>query len=68
MTPSVFQRDTCRLCGSKELELALRLEPTPLGDLFVPAARRDLPQESFPLDLLLCSRCGGVQLHDPEII
>jgi SAM-dependent methyltransferase len=71
MTPTVFQRDTCRLCGSGKLDLALGLAPTPLGDLFVPAARLNVPQASYPLELLLCRRCGGVQLHDivnPEII
>lgn len=71
MTPAVSRRDTCRLCESDQLELALGLEPTPLGDLFVPAALRDVPQPSYPLDLLLCASCGNVQLHDivnPEII
>ena len=71
MTPMVFQRDTCRLCGSDRLDLALHLEPTPLGDMFVPAGRRDASQACFPLDLMLCSRCANVQLHDivnPEVI
>jgi 2-polyprenyl-3-methyl-5-hydroxy-6-metoxy-1,4-benzoquinol methylase len=71
MTSTVFQRDTCRLCGSDKLDLALHLEPTPLGDMFVPAALRDVPQPCFPLDLLLCAQCANVQLHDivnPEVI
>ncbi len=64
-------RDTCRLCGTTDLELALRLSPTPVGDAYVPAAKLDLPQPLFPNDLYLCRKCSHAQLLDildPKIL
>ena len=58
------RRDTCRLCGSLHLELALPLAATPVGDAYVPAAHLDKPQETYPLDLWLCRTCGLAQLVD----
>lgn len=71
MNASVCQRNACRLCDGKKIELALRLEPTPLGDDFLPEARRHLVQETYPLDLMLCRDCGNMQLLNvvnPKII
>lgn len=71
MKVSVLKRNNCRLCGEKNLELVLSLTPTPVGDDFIPAARLDESQETFPLDLLLCRLCGNVQLLnivDPEVV
>ena len=71
MSKSCFRRTTCRLCGSSELDLALQLRPMPIADGFVPAELKDVPQESFPLDLFLCRHCGHAQLLDvvdPEIL
>ncbi|MBI5799770.1 MAG: class I SAM-dependent methyltransferase [Verrucomicrobia bacterium] len=71
MSKSCFRRTTCRLCESAELDLALQLQPMPIADGFVPAALKDEPQESFPLDLFLCRACGHAQLLDvvdPEIL
>lgn len=63
MIEPVYQRDRCRLCGGSQLSLALRLEPTPLGDHFVPRERIHEAQDSYPLDLLLCADCANVQLR-----
>jgi len=63
-TPSVQHRDTCRLCGSRNLQLVLSLAPTPIADDYVPAERLAEKQEHFPLDLALCSDCGHTQLLD----
>lgn len=71
MSQSCFRRTTCRLCGSSELDLALQLRPMPIADGFVPAELKNVPQESFPLDLFLCRHCGHAQLLDvvdPEIL
>ena len=71
MRISVFRRDTCRLCGGDDLELVLRLVPTPIGDNFVSAEYLHKVQEAYPLDLLLCHTCGNVQLLnviDPAVI
>jgi hypothetical protein len=68
---SNYQRDTCRLCQSKNLEVVLSLEPTPLCDAYVLAKRLKEVQETYPLDLYLCRDCGYVHLTyvvDPENI
>ncbi len=64
MSIAVRHRDTCRLCGSRSLELVLPLAPTPIADDYVLAARRDEPQPCFPLDVGLCLDCGHAQLLD----
>lgn len=71
MSVKVFNRDTCRLCGSKDQELGLSLTPTPIGDEFVRKDRLGTAQETFSLDLFVCGDCGAVQLLktlDPEVI
>lgn len=71
MRDHVHRRDTCRLCGSKDLELVIKLTPTPVGDAYVPADKLKIIQETYPLDLYLCKNCGHVQMLDivdPEIL
>ncbi|MBI4375181.1 MAG: class I SAM-dependent methyltransferase [Elusimicrobia bacterium] len=58
------RRADCRLCGSKELELVFALTPTPPANAFVPAEKRDTPQQRFPLDLFFCRECTHLQLLD----
>ena len=58
------RRDTCRLCGSRRLELALQLAPTPPANAFVPASALGRPQERFPLDVFFCKDCFHLQLLD----
>lgn len=64
MSADVYRRDTCRLCGGKDLELVLRLTPTPPADDYVPAERLHKVQETYPLDLFLCHECAHAQLLD----
>ena len=64
-------RNTCRLCGKKELELVLSLPPTPPGDHYIPADRLGIEQETYPLNMALCRSCGNVQLThvvNPDIL
>lgn len=65
------RRDTCRLCGSQNLQLVLALAPTPIADDYVSAERLEEKQEYFPLDLALCRDCGHTQILDavnPELL
>jgi SAM-dependent methyltransferase len=65
------RRDTCRLCGSPDLEMVLPLAATPVGDAYVPVAHLDKLQPTYPLDLWLCRSCGLTQLVeivDPTIL
>lgn len=62
MSGRAYRRHDCRMCGSTDLDLIIPLAPSPVADDFIPAARLDQPQESFPLDVFLCNGCGLVQL------
>lgn len=64
MSTLIFRRNTCRLCGSREIELVLKLEPTPPGDAYVSVDRLDDVQIVYPIDLFLCNSCGLAQLLD----
>jgi SAM-dependent methyltransferase len=57
-------RDTCRLCGSRDLEVALHYVPTPPADAYVPVDHAHVRQDVYPLDLYLCRTCGFAQLCD----
>jgi SAM-dependent methyltransferase len=71
VTPSVVHQESCRICGSRDLELVLAMTPTPPGDHYVTAAAMNEPQPSYPLDLVMCGECGLAQLGDvvdPELL
>jgi SAM-dependent methyltransferase len=58
------RRDTCRLCGGRDLQQVMSLTPTPPANAFVRADQLDVPQPLFPLDLFFCRTCRHVQLLD----
>jgi len=69
--PPVVHRDTCRLCGSRDLQLVLAMTPTPPGDHYVTADAVNEQQPAYPLDLAMCGECGLAQLSDvvdPELL
>lgn len=71
MSKLVIRRKTCRLCNGNELELVLKLAPTPIGDAYVPREGTKKIQECYPLEIYLCKSCGLSQLLDvidPEAV
>ena len=71
MIENLRRRDHCRLCDSKNLDLALPIKPSPIGDAYIPASKLGKPQELYPLDLYLCGDCGHIQNIDvvnPEVL
>lgn len=62
MNNACVRRETCRLCGSRELELVLPVAATPPGDHYVSAAELNEVQETYPHDIVLCRGCGLAQL------
>lgn len=70
MTEPCWLRDSCRLCGTKDLRQILDLPDTPPANAFlkeIPAT----PDPVYPLKVNLCRSCGGVQLShvvDPQIL
>ena len=61
--PQSFYRATaCLLCGARDLELALPLAPSAIGNDYFPS--REQAQECYSLSLYLCHACGNVQVED----
>jgi SAM-dependent methyltransferase len=58
------RRQTCRLCGGRDLTLVLALTPTPPANAFVDEASKTTEQTCFPLDVFFCETCKHVQLLD----
>uniref|UniRef100_A0A6C0I416 RmlD-like substrate binding domain-containing protein n=1 Tax=viral metagenome TaxID=1070528 RepID=A0A6C0I416_9ZZZZ len=54
-------RTKCRLCNSENMIDFYNLEPTPPANHFI---RTPKPQETIPLDLLLCINCNHIQLKE----
>lgn len=64
-----YRRTSCRLCDGSDLELAISMKPSPVGDAFVKDRRSE--QELFPLDVYRCAQCTHLQnldVVDPEIL
>ena len=71
MSDNCTKRETCRLCGERGLELVLPIAATPPGDHYVSASQLAEEQETYPLDIALCGRCGLAQLAytvNPDIL
>lgn len=56
-------RDSCRLCGSSELDEVLALQPTPLANDFL-TQENLCDQAVYPLRLFWCEDCFHIQLLD----
>ena len=46
-------RNNCRLCNSKELELAVPLGKTPVSEKYITKENLSMEKEKVPLDLYL---------------
>ena len=71
MSTDVHRRTTCRLCEGKDLELTVHLEASAIVDDYIPEARLNQEQPSYPLDVFMCRTCGHSQLLDvvrPEVL
>jgi hypothetical protein len=65
------KRDTCRVCGSRNLRKFLALGPTPLANSFLKSPDQFQDEASYPLDVYFCEGCSLVQLLDvidPEVL
>ena len=68
---AVSHRDTCRLCGSKNVELIVNLEPIPLSENYSTDRSVAINKPRFPVDVYMCADCGHVQhldVIDPKIL
>lgn len=55
-------RDCCRLCRSKNLELVVHMEPTPVAEKSLESPDNADQVPVYPLDLFMCRECDHVQL------
>ena len=64
-------RQTCRACGSRDLQRFLELGPTPLANSFLRTPEQFAGEHAYPLDVYFCVDCTLVQLLDvidPEVL
>ena len=54
----------CRSCEEKKLLSILSLGRTPLANALLTHEQLDLPEESFPIDLVFCPQCTLVQITE----
>jgi len=66
ITDLYYKRDTCRLCGSANVEMAVPLNPIPIAtpNFHIPGSDCDAPvyREAVPLKLYFCHDCGLSQV------
>jgi SAM-dependent methyltransferase len=63
--------DSCRACGSPDLELVLDLGTTPLADALLRPDQLEQQEITAPLEVMFCSNCALVQINQsvpPEIL
>jgi len=66
----ISSRAACRLCESLRMQKVLELAPMAIGDAYVPKQLLST-QPPYPMDVMLCRKCGNVQLGhviDPKIV
>ncbi len=65
------KRETCRICGGTDFELALSLGPQPLANALMRTPEEFDAEVFYPLDLYYCRQCSLPQLLDvidPEVL
>ena len=58
------QPTACRSCGCSELQKVLSLGRTPLANALLTIQQLDEPEETYPLELVLCPHCSLVQITE----
>lgn len=53
---------TCQICNSKKLHTVLDLGHQPLCDTLLTSEMLDKPEKTYPLRMIWCEQCSGVQI------
>lgn len=61
---AVYHRNNCRLCGSENVSLEVKLKPIPLAEAYCDSAKKGREIPRYPVDLYFCHNCGHVQQLD----
>jgi SAM-dependent methyltransferase len=54
----------CRSCGSSKLSPIISLGQTPLANALLSKEQLSQPERTYPLDLVLCTKCSLVQITE----
>lgn len=54
--------ETCQICNSKKLHTILDLGHQPLCDTLLTEKMLDEPEKTYPLRMIWCEKCSGVQI------
>src|SRR5687767_9548641 len=71
MTTDYIAKTRCRMCDGEDLQLVMKLTPTPPGNSLLRAGQLGEAPRKYPLDLCFCRTCTHVQLGhvvDPRIL
>jgi len=61
----------CRICGSKKLIKVFSNKPSPIGEAFIKKRKKDSTQKKYPINVLMCNKCGLFQLSkiiSPDVL
>ncbi|WP_316167245.1 MULTISPECIES: class I SAM-dependent methyltransferase [unclassified Bradyrhizobium] len=61
---TVTRRQTCRLCGSRNVERVVELSPIPLSENYSYDRAMAASAPRYPVDVFMCGDCGHVQQVD----
>jgi hypothetical protein len=68
----IYEKEqTCRSCGSSQIEVVLPLGETPIADRLLTAEELDQPEPLVPLTLAFCHGCGLAQIIEtvsPDVL
>jgi hypothetical protein len=66
MTELYYKREDCRLCGSRDVDLVIHLEPMPIATpnfkVLDSTENASVFKDAVPLELFLCRNCGHLQI------
>lgn len=62
--PEKFRRDdTCRVCGADDWIEVISFGSLPLANGFIDPAEADAPEDTYPLEVIVCRRCTLMTLR-----
>ena len=64
MNKDHYKRKNCRQCNSKDLTIAIKLNPTPLANDYIFKKDLKITKKNYPLDVYFCNSCKHLQLLD----
>ena len=56
--------ENCRSCNGQDLSPILFLGQSPLANALLDDSQLNLPEQTYPLELVICNTCGLVQITE----